>query len=163
MDIQNLRRETKKIVTYALCAKQYQQRVPCNVLVDMKVIRSVLKAAYALRKTTGAGVIATGEETPPAWQYCRSGGRLSHWDDFPRSLSLKEYCSPFRVFKKLFRRCHLRQYVQDWETLVEAALSPYEMDLQLNPVRICTCITKLLEAAHLIWIREGGGGLSRTA
>ncbi|WP_143019833.1 hypothetical protein [Niabella drilacis] len=95
----------------------------------------------------------------PLVDYCCGVGKPDPWGDFPRSLSIKEYCHPYRVFAKLFRQHSLQRWVADWEALVEGALSPCNVGLRLNAICICTGLIKLLEAAHLVWIREGGGGI----
>lgn len=159
-DIENLRREVRRIATHAAADKVYRRSAPCDVLLDMKVVRSALLAAHALRKRTGAAIDSpTMQLVTPFADYCCGVGKPNPWGDFPRSLSIKAYCHPYRVFAKLFRQQGLALWLADWEALVEAALSPDNAGLRLNAMSICTGLTRLLEAAHLVWVREGGGGI----
>ncbi|MBO9591288.1 MAG: hypothetical protein J7599_00175 [Niabella sp.] len=158
MDIEGFRRVVKKIADHALTDKIYRQSAPGDVLMDMKVVRSALIAAHALKDTTGKGFEATKQDLLYPWQYCTGMGKLNHWGDFPRNVSFKEYCHPYQVFKKLFKRRQLNEWLTDWEKLVEVALSPSNLDGELTVLHARTGLLKLLEAAHLVWIRDGDGG-----
>lgn len=158
MDIEALRRVITKITDYALADKTYSRRVPGDVLVDMKVVRSALMAAHALQDVTGKDFDATKQDLLYPWQYCSGMGKLNHWGDFPRNVSFKDYCNPYTVFKKLFKKRPLSEWISDWEHLVEAALSPCNLDGERWVLRTRTGLLKLLEAAHLVWIRDGDGG-----
>lgn len=159
-EIKRLRKEVRRIATYAFADKLYKKQVPCDVLLDMKVVRSALAAAHALRAASGAEVDGTSVRlVTPLVDYCSGVGKPDHWGDFPRSLSRSEYCNPYRVFAQLFKCRSLQRWVADWESLVEGALSSDNARLQLNAVWVCTGLIKLLEAAHLVWVREGGGGI----
>lgn len=161
MDIEEWRRVIKKITIYALSGKTYRRRAPGDVLVDMKVVRSALIVAHALQDITGRDFEATKQDLLYPWQYCTGMGTLNHWGDFPRNVSFKEYCDPYRVFKKLFKKRPLSEWITDWEKLVEVALSPYALDGELPVLHTHTGLLKLLEAAHLVWIRDGDGGFAK--
>ena len=159
-EIKELRREVRRIGTYAFSEKLYKKAAPCDVLLDMKVVRSALAAAHALRAASGAELAPAAEPVVVRLvDYCCGGGKPDAWGDFPRSLTIKEYHHPYGVFATLFRRESLQRWVRDWEALVEAALTPGDAGLRLNVIPLCKGLTKLLEAAHLIWVREGGGGI----
>lgn len=158
MDIEGFRRVIKKIAGHALTDKTYHRRAPGDVLMDMKVVRSALIAAHALQDATGKDIDATKQELLEPWQYCAGTGQLNHWGDFPRNLSFAAYCHPYTVFKKLFRKRQLNEWITDWEKLVEVALSPYNLNRELTVLHTRTGLLKLLEAAHLVWVRDGDGG-----
>lgn len=162
MDIEALRRVITKITDYALADKTYSRRAPGDVLVDMKVVRSALLAAHALRDAASKDMEeATKQDPLYPWQYCSGMGKLNHWGDFPRNVSFKEYCNPYNIFKKLFSKRPLSEWINEWEQLVEAALSPCNLDGERSVLRTRTGLLKLLEAAHLVWIRDGDGGFAK--
>ncbi|MCF3107381.1 hypothetical protein LL912_01180 [Niabella sp. CC-SYL272] len=158
MDMGGWRRLITKMAAHALSGKIYHRRAPGDVLVAMKVVRSALMAAYALQDAAGKDIAVTRQEP---WQYGMGLGTCNHWDDFPRVVSFKEYCRPCSVFKKRFKKRPLSQWINDWEQLVEAALSPCNLDGERWVLRTRTGLLKLLEAAHLVWMRDGGGGSAK--
>ncbi|MBZ4192155.1 hypothetical protein [Niabella beijingensis] len=152
-DMAYWRREIKRVVAHAAADKEYRRRAAGALLLDMKVVRSALRAAHALRKARGAEAATAEGEMPRPQDYCCRVGRQDGWGDLPRCLTLKEYCRPYQVFKKLFGRRGLARRVQDWEAVVEAALSPCSTALRPGALRMYTELIKLLEAAHLVWVR----------
>lgn len=161
MDMGGWRRLITKIAAHALSGKVYRRRAPGDVLVDMKVIRSALMAAHALQDAAGEDMAAATQEPCGPWPYGTGMGTGNHWDDFPRNISFKEYSHPYIVFKKRFRKRSLSDWINDWEQLVAAALSSCNLDGERPVLRTRTGLLKLLEAAHLIWTREGGGGFGK--
>ncbi len=161
MDMGGWRRLITKMAAHALSGKIYHRRAPGDVLVDMKVVRSALMAAHVLQDATGKDMAAATQELRGSWPYGSGMGTLNHWDDFPRTISFKEYCHPCTVFKKRFRKRSLSEWINDWEQLVTTALSPCNLDGERWVLRTRTGLLKLLEAAHLVWIREGGGGFGK--
>jgi len=155
-----MRHDIKMIITYAISNKIYRKIAPSDVLLSMKVVRSTLLAAYALRKSTSTEAIVNSsceKLMPVPFDYCRNVVEQDLWDNFPRSLSYKEYCCPYLVFKKLFKKGTLNQWIGALENLVEGALSSHkigeEVGGEINIVRIYNWLLKLMEAAHLVWIR----------
>ncbi|WP_460685722.1 hypothetical protein [Niabella aquatica] len=152
--VETLRTEIKQIINYAQADKLYQRHPPCDVLLDMKIVRSVLKAAHALRDEKGSPVAVSGNDIFDKSYYCSRYSRCNFWSDFPRCLSQDEFCDPYRVFKKFFKKQPLHQWVQDWEEMTECALSPQSSGTERNTLQFYTRLVKLVEAAHLIDVRE---------
>jgi len=161
MDMGGWRRLITKMAAHALSGSIYRRRAPGDVLVDMKVVRSALMAAYALQGATGKDRAATGQDLCCPGSYGTDKDQRRHWDDFPRNLSFKEYGHPYRVFKKRFRKRPLSHWINDWEQLVAAALSPCHLDGERLVLRTRTGLLKLLEAAHVAWTRDGNGGFAK--
>ncbi|MGN6491643.1 MAG: hypothetical protein ACTHLE_06560 [Agriterribacter sp.] len=131
-----------KLLYYAGEDKIFHQRSPADVLLYLKSIRSLIKAADALKhkKQLPANTLANSGSV--------AGGDT--WNEFPRFLSQKEYANPYRVFRKFFKYRRVEQWVKDWEELVEAALSRNRGDLDVNAIAVYRLLVKLLEAAHVL-------------
>lgn len=131
-----------------------QRKVPCDVLLYMKIIRSLIKAAYVLKEKKKSP-IKVSENNLFDKRYFRSHYQSANeLEEFPRSLSIKEFCNPYRVFKKIFKYQPLDKWLHDWEECVECALSPASGELDLDMLEMYSCLAKLTEAAHLINVRE---------
>ena len=130
------------------------------------VLLKLLEAAHlltledpVLRKDIPITVIKTTGLPLPSL-YC--GAAYKHytaWDYFPRYLTRKEFTDPYRVFDKLARYKRL----PEWRDLVQNLFSS-----AVSGKRIYTCcddqnlyltgrlLLKLIEAAHLVYVRESG-------
>ena len=98
-----LRRFIKKILHYAEANEIYCQKSPCDVLLFMRVIRSLIKAADHLKEIK-KGPITVSEGDAFNKKYYRSHYLSSNeWEEFPRFLSVKEFCNPYKVFRKFFK------------------------------------------------------------
>lgn len=153
-DIETLRREIKQTISYAQADKLYKDHSPCDVLLDMKIVRSVLKAAHALKDEKGSTVAVAASDIFNRNYYCSGYSNASPWSDFPRCLSQNEFCDPYRVFKKFFKKQSLHHWVQDWEETVECALAHDASGTERNALQFYTRLAKLVEAAHLVDVRE---------
>lgn len=136
-----------KLLYYAGEDRIFRQRSPADVLLYMKAIRSLIKAAHALKDKKQSPVTNLPLSTEP-----------QAWREFPRFLSPKEVRDPYRVFRKFFKYQSVEQWVKDWEELVEAALSRNRGDLDVNPVAAYRWLVKLVEAAHLVSPQRQGVG-----
>ena len=76
------------------------------------------------------------------------------WTDFPRFLSRKEYCNPYAVFRKFFKYQSLDGWLTIWRDIIDGALCPEEARFSINELTVYTYLVKLVEAAHLIDVRE---------
>lgn len=86
-----------------------------------------------------------------------TGKEHKQWAAFPRNLSKKEFLDPYLAFTRFFRRRSLNEWQRDLEEIVFYALSPHscaEDLLDLDLLRINELLQKLVEAAHLIMVRE---------
>lgn len=131
-----------KLLYYAGEDKIFCQRSPADVLLYLKSIRSLIKAAHALRHKKQSPV----NDLPDGSGFTEG----NEWLEFPRFLSQKEYRNPYRVFRKFFKYQRMEQWVKDWEELVEAALSRNRGDLDVNAIAAYRLLVKLVEAAHVL-------------
>jgi len=127
------------------------------------ILLKLLEAAWllqqdpALRQVAEITVVkATGLPVPGL--YCgRVCKQYTGWDYFPRYLNRKEFADPYRVFHKLLRYKRL----PEWRDMIQHLFSAL-----VSGKRIYVCcedknfhltgrhLLKLVEAAHLVWVRE---------
>lgn len=144
----------KKILYYAEAEQIYKEKSPCDVLLYMKVIRSLIKAANVLKEKKKSPINLLGVNLFDKRYYRSHYESTSEWEEFPRFVSLKEFGNPYLVFKKFFKYQRIEQWVHDLELLVDCALSRSSGGLEMDMLTIYTLLEKLTEAAHLINVRE---------
>lgn len=66
--------------------------------------------------------------------------------DFPRFLSAKEYCTPYKVFRKFFGYQNAEKWQNDLDSIADAALSEHSHDLGFEMIAIYWHLTKLIES-----------------
>ncbi|MGN6196701.1 MAG: hypothetical protein ACTHOB_17305 [Ginsengibacter sp.] len=152
--LDSYRRFIKKILHYAEANEMYSEEPPCDVLLLMKIIRSLIKASDSLKEIK-KGPVVVHEGDAFNKKYYRSHYVSSNeWEEFPRFLSVKEFCNPYKVFRKFFRYQPCGEWIHDLEETVDCALSNNNGELGLEMIAIYTHLVKLTEAAHLINVRE---------
>ena len=131
---------------------------PGDVLFDFKILESVINAAFLLNKEKRKSPLSINKDNlfDPNL-YCGWHAGLTEWDFFPRMLSLKEYINPYLVFKRFFKYLKLAEWKRELQDLVDHALSRtslWESGIDFDTLPIYLHLTKLVEAAHLIDVRE---------
>lgn len=89
--------------------------------------------------------------------YCNRLYKEMSWDIFPRSLSAKEYISPYRVFSKIFKFHSLSKWKDELRNILHLALSNCDIEHTgetINFLGYKKHLDKLVEASHLIDVRE---------
>src|SRR5665213_2576871 len=153
-EMYHFRSVIKKICHYAEAEELYKGQSPCDVLLYMKIIRSVIKAAYHLKEKKKGPIEVTEHDIFNKNYYCSHLKPSTEWADFPRFLSMKEFCNPYRVLKKFFKYQSLEKWLHDWEEMVDCALSEFGGGMELDMIATYTHLAKLIEGAHLINVRE---------
>lgn len=89
--------------------------------------------------------------------YIRKTHEFLAWENFPRDVTAKEYLKPYKALRKFFKYQPLAKWKENLSTLIHNALSPYpspisshDFNFYLEPLMI----KKLLDACHLIYVRE---------
>jgi len=149
-----LRRFIKKILHYAEANEIYCQKSPCDVLLFMRVIRSLIKAADHLKEIKKSPIVVSEGDAFNKKYYRSHYLSSNEWEEFPRFLSVKEFCNPYKVFRKFFKYQPCDEWIHDLEETVDCALSNNNGELGLEMIAIYTHLVKLTEAAHLINVRE---------
>jgi hypothetical protein len=151
--VHHFRRLIKKLVCHASGAGVYKGDSPGDVLLYSKLIRSLIKAAHALRHKKHRTVSIKKEELFHKKYYCSHYVSADVWKELPRCLSEKEYSDPYRVFQQFFSYQSLNSWLQCWEQVVENAFCSDSTSIT-DPLTVCTHLIKLVEAAHLVDVRE---------
>ncbi len=152
--VQHLRSFVKEIMESAIDKNIYKTKSPADALLYKRYIASLIKVANILKEKKSSEIkINNGDLLDNRYFAC---GRLltDDWSDFPRFLSKKEFCNPYIVFRKFFKSYALNSWLTALTDIIDGALCPEESHLFLNEITIYTKLVKLIEAAHLIDVRE---------
>lgn len=144
----------KKLLQHAGAAKRYKGKPQDEVRLYMQMIRSTLIAAYALSAIKRTPMVAGEANLLNKKEYCSSYRGASAWTDFPRVLSKKEYRNPYRAFAAFFKYQSLNQWLRNWHRIVKAALAAKPLRRAPDVLALYFYLVKLIEAAHLIDVRE---------
>jgi len=152
-------RITIKAALNAACSdKVWDKTSPGDLLWFLERLESGINAAYLINKEKKKSPLSIGKDdvfNPNL--YCSWHADQGEWDFFPRSLSLKEYIDPYLVFKRFFKYLTLAEWKDELRELMEFALgktSFSEACVDFDTLQIYFHLTKLVEAAHLIDVRE---------
>lgn len=158
-DVDSYRKAIKQAIKAACSDRIWKkQESPSSLLWYFDLLESAVNAAYLINKEKKKSPISVGREdlfNPNFYSGERSDA--SDWKSFPRTLSLKEYIDPYIVFKRFFRYHSLSEWQMELDDLKTYALgtdSFYAASIDFDALRIYLHLTKLIEAAHLIDVRE---------
>lgn len=88
--------------------------------------------------------------------YCGWHTGYEAWHFFPRALSEKEYCDPYRALKKVAANRSHKQWMECFRTIVFYTVNTKgyrEWLEEEDPLEVYMLLNKLLEACHLIDVR----------
>lgn len=155
-DIASHRKRIRVFLKASCSDKIWRKDNPGDLLHDFKLIESVINAAYVLNKEKKKSPIEiTSYDLLNRNLY--SNDMDNDWNCFPRSLSRKEYINPYRVFKNFFDYQELEKWKKELQAILNYALVSTgltESETELNVLSIYIHLNKLVEAAHLIDVRE---------
>jgi hypothetical protein len=157
-DIAYYRKTIRRAINVASSDKVWSKSSPGDLLWFFEKLESAINAAYLINMLKKKSPLSIGKEdvfNPNL--YCGWHGGLTEWDFFPRSLSLKEYIDPYIAFKKFFKFRTLDEWKEELHEVMEFALgktSFSEASVEFDTLPIYFHLTKVVEAAHLIDVRE---------
>lgn len=99
-DMSPLRSFIKKALHYSEAQEVYPEKSPCDILLYMRVVRSLIMAAHDLEEKKNGPINVSEHDVFNKNYYCSHYQTPNEWEQFPRFLSMKEFCNPYRVFKK---------------------------------------------------------------
>jgi hypothetical protein len=153
---------------FCLRAAFSNQRLRRRALLSMMSLKEdllrLLEAATLLRDE-GKSTIPDDDTEPLATRwYCASVGRdYTEWDYLPRHLSRKQYFNPYLVFKQ----CNKKSTLPEWRVVLEELLNAASYrnmegedgcitysNNEPNAYSQCKRLVELVEAAHLVYVRE---------
>ncbi|HEY4148057.1 MAG TPA: hypothetical protein VGM41_03975 [Chitinophagaceae bacterium] len=165
--------DARKYLEKWLCATFYDKPVLNRrfLLLLMGIHEDMLRlleAAHLLRledperrKASCAEEQVYGPGLPEPELYCSSSNKhYTAWHYLPRYISRKEFANPYRVFDKLCAWKTLPQWRDALQNFFSAAVSGsriYECQNDENVYLTCRHLLRLVEAAHLVKVREGNG------
>ena len=167
LSVSQYRKYILSVLNAANSAKIWKKEEPASLLYFQKKIEDLINVAHLLinkgkgRKSKKSKAVIdqplTDEKTIDPSLY--SSMRLGHlqWETFPRSLSKKEFLDPFLAFEHFFQYRSVKEWHKDLKEIIFYALSPHscaEDCLDFEFLKINELLQKLVEAAHLIWVRE---------
>jgi hypothetical protein len=153
--IVSYRKTIKKSLFFAEKKKIFHKGDPCNLVFDFKVFNSVVKAADSInRQNREPTSIISSTEFMDTRLYSRETRYFTPWDFFPRHVTRKEYKNPYRALKIFFQYQSAQQWELTLHDVLDAALSSYGEETDLDLLSIYYYLLKLMEALHLIELRE---------
>jgi len=153
--IDNYRKLIRNTLLSVYDNKVYKKLEPSSTLYEYSIILSVLNVAYYINRQNKKEAINFffGDKLDSRY-YCEGEKKEVDWECFPRFLSMKEYENPYLVFKHIFQYQDLGEWKKDLQEVIERTLSSYNEDMFLEILPIYLHLSKLMEAAHLINVRE---------
>ena len=154
-DMTFYRKLVKRLLQTAHSEKVYSKDSPGNLLFDMKMLESLINAAYLIvkQKHKSPLVISASDIMNKNTYF---GGRPGdEWDFLPHSLSKKEFSDPYLVFTRFFEHQPLDKWKKDLEEVLNYSLSNNAHDdVEIDFLSLYLYLNKIVEAAHLIDVRE---------
>lgn len=157
-DIASYRKCIRDVLKAACSNHIWKKENPGELLYEFQKLESIINAAYLLNKEKKKSPLNIRKDNlfnPNL--YCGWQGNSTEWDFFPRLLSFKEYSNPYLTFKRFFKYLPLSDWKQELKDLMEYALvqtSFSEAGIEKDILSMYFHLTKLVEAAHLIDVRE---------
>jgi len=157
-DVVSHKKTIKAAISAALSDHICNKKNPGDLLYDFKILESVVNATYLLNKEKKKSPLRIGKDN--AFNpnlFCGWHAEMTEWDFFPRMLSFKEYSDPYVVFKRFFKFLSLAEWKRELNDILEYALVTtnfWDAGIETNSLSIFIHLTKLVEAVHLIDVRE---------
>ncbi|SDE11739.1 hypothetical protein [Niabella drilacis] len=130
----------------------YKKTDPAGVYRCFKIIRSVMLAAYLIKNRTGVVLEEALMHRP---LYCDEPGDEGYcWTSFPRVLSVEEYKNPYRALRHFFKFQSPQQWKACLQAIPERAYTFFVDPGELEAMDLYLHLVQLMEAAHLINVRE---------
>lgn len=157
-DLASHRKTLQSMMLAAYSSRTWRKNNPGDLLYYCKLYESLINAAYLINKggrTSQLSITKHNVFQPHLFlgQYSGNTG----WDCFPRSLSFREFVNPFLVFHRFFSYLSIAEWKKVLRYLLDYALtSPglFEAGIEMDTLSVYLRLTKLIEAAHLIFVRE---------
>jgi hypothetical protein len=157
-DLNAHRKIIKDLLSAASSEKIYNKDSPGDLLFHMKLYESIINAAYLINQEKKKSPLEISNYELFNPNLFRGWGRdITDWDFLPRTLSLKEYKNPYVVLKRFFKFMDLETWKRNLQEILEFALgkdSLFETGVYIDCLSIYLQMTKLIEAVHLIDVRE---------
>jgi hypothetical protein len=157
-DVVSHKKSIKNAIIAACSDQICNKKDPSGLMWHFELLESVINAAFIINKEKKQSPLSINNNdlfNPNL--FCGWDRGLTAWDFFPRALSLKEYIDPYLVFKRFFKLLTLSEWKRELKDILDHALgitSFAEAGIDFNCLPIYLNLTKLIEAVHLIDVRE---------
>jgi hypothetical protein len=153
-DISSFRKAIRQVLLFATRSKVYNEE-PAALLAKFNAVISVILAANKINGDKRSGSLKlTLKKFSDKRLYARPFSICPEWEYMPKTLTIKEYQDPYRVFRKFFKYQVVEKWREDIVLVLDYALGAYKDSCDLNLLQIYFHLTKLMEAAHIIDVRE---------
>lgn len=140
----------------------WSKRAPTDLLHYFEMLEKLALSLYTIVKSdnkTKKVILPKTNASPDLTQYhlyCGRYDKLEAWDFFPRCLSVKEYCDPYRVLEKFTQWNSKKEWQKSLRYILSFALGENgfsESSINLELIKTAELLLKMLEACHLIYVR----------
>jgi hypothetical protein len=153
-DISSFRKAIRQVLLFATRSKVYNGE-PAALLAKFKAIISIILAANKINEDKRVGSLKlTLKKFADKRLYSRPFSTCPEWEYLPKTLTTKEYQDPYRAFRKFFKYQDVEKWREDLALVLDYALGAYNDSCDLNLLQMYFHLTKLMEAAHIIDVRE---------
>lgn len=143
------------ILLYSSRKKVYRKKYTGDIMFILDGIFCLLQAGYVISKERKHSILDIREsDILNSSFYTLTSSGIRQWADFPRSLSKDEMLDPYSALGRLFKHYKPDKLYNAIKRLATDACGCYENELEENTLEIYVSLSKLFEAAHLIWVRE---------
>lgn len=159
-DLPDARQTLESILHAAFEQHLWKKETPYNLIYFIQNLEQLLTAGFTICESylyLSAAVSSTGSKgnipSNPAEDFITNAGYLDPWDNFPRSLTAKQYHDPYKAIKKSCNSMSLNEWKAILKELLEYALSNSSLTTTDPPYNILTIrlrLLQLIEASHLI-------------
>ena len=154
-DISSFRKAIGQVLLFATTSKVCNKEEPAALLAKFKAVISIILAADKINQSKKSSPLKlTLKEFTDKRLYARPYSTCPEWECLPKMLTTKEYRNPYIVFKKFFKYQAIEKWREDIELVLDYALASYNDSCDLNLLQMYFHLTKLMEAAHIIDVRE---------
>lgn len=167
LSVSQYRKYILSVLQAANSVKLWKKEEPASLLYFQKKMEDLINTAHFLAsrekgrknkksKAVIEAAVTEEEQIDPGFYLNKHLGQ-HQWEAFPRSLSKKEFLNPFLAFEHFFQYRSLKEWHKDLKEIIFYALSPHscaEDCVDFEFLKINELLQKLVEAAHLIWVRE---------
>ena len=157
-DVKTYRKIVKAMMFAASKEEIYAKSSPSELLHNVEMLESLINAAYLINSQDRHSPVQISDQdlfNPDLFRDVNNA--LSDWANFPRALSLKEYKNPYLAIRRFFEVMELSSWKSALKEILDFALSEYSIyddDNDIDCLSVYIYLTKLIESAHLIEVRE---------
>lgn len=154
--IEDQRTFIKDILLYSTSSKRYQKEDFGSILLYLEHFSCLLAACFVISKQRkGSPIEVRTDDMLNSNFYSIRETTTDIWSEFPRSLTQEEFLNPYKALKQVFKSRNPEVWSSLIKDVTDYACGNYGGDFpEINSFEVYQHLCKLLEAAHLINVRE---------